>query len=173
MSKYEEMRDAADTARKNWSQNRDRCWGYISTLVNGLIAYCEIPEPLDRITFLKWNEATGERRAYREAEDGMRYTLPGATVFDREDGYWHLGVCVTLSPPGTLPSQWVSFALCVTEHEGKPMVKIGIPGKPRQIDLNDPRQCNEFYESIVDNIKSSFSDSRKSDSKRIGFVVSS
>ncbi len=172
MSKYEEMREVAHATRRNWIQYRDRSWGYMAALVNGFMDYCEVPKDMDQITFLKWNEKTGEQRTYREAEEGQHYTLMGATVFDPEDGYWHLGVCITLTPPGTFPPQWVSFALCVTEHEGKPMVKVGVNGKPRQIDLNVQDQCKVFYDGIVENIKQSFGDSKKSDSKRIGFVVS-
>ena len=172
MSKYEEMREVADTARKVWIQYRDHCWGYMSLLVNGFMAYCEIPVDMDHITFLKWNEDRGEEQGrYKQAEEGMNYTLLGATVFDSEDEYWHLGVCITLTPPNVLPPQWVSFALCVTERDGKPLVKIGVPGKPRQIDFADLEQCNAFYESIVENIKESFRDSKKSSSKKIGFVV--
>jgi hypothetical protein len=171
VSKYEEIRDVAAAARKSWISQRDRCWSYMGNLVNGFVKYCGVP--FGQITYLRSNEASGELRAYREPEDGGRYTLLRAIVFDDEDGYYHLGLCVTLTPPNVFPPQWVSFALCVTEKDGKPTVKIGFVGEPRQIDLNDASQCGAFYEGIVESLKQCFRDPKKSNSKTIGFGVSS
>jgi hypothetical protein len=90
---------------RDWIKYRDRCWSHMALLVNGFIAYCGIPMDREKVTFLKWNEATGEKRAYSRPEDGKSYTLLGATDFDAEDGYWHLGVCINLN------SQAVFFPL--------------------------------------------------------------
>jgi len=169
MSKYEEICKANATVRENWSQYRDRSWQRLWSIVNGLEAYCEIPPEM--VTFLRWNEGAGDARAYVEAENGMRYTLPGATVFDKDDGYWHLGLCITLSRPGAIPPQWVYFVLCVTELDGKPMVKVGVVGKPRQIDFDSPEQLNALYEYIFESVMKCFHDSNKDASKPIGFVV--
>jgi hypothetical protein len=86
------MCQAAATATAKWLKYRERCWSHMALLVNGFMAYCGIPTDPEKVTFLKWNEATGEKRAYVKAEEGMVYTLLGATDFDSEDGYWHLGV---------------------------------------------------------------------------------
>lgn len=96
----------------------------------------------------------------------MLYTLLGATEFDSEDEYWHLGVCINLNLP-----QQVFFPLCVTNQEGKLMVKLGVNGKARQINPNDPVQLEEFYESIVETIKQAFRGPRKPSTNPIGFVV--
>jgi hypothetical protein len=145
-----------------------RCWGYLATLMNGLVVYCGIP--LERVTYLRWNEATGEERAYKAPEKGQ-YTLPGATEFDQEDGYWHLGVRIELSPPTLFPPEWVFFPLCVTEHEGKPLVKLGVAGEPRRVNPDDPADRNALYEVIFETIKQCYDSSKKSASKSIGFVV--
>ena len=174
MTKYEEMCQAAADANANWAKYRDRCWGHMALLVNGLMAYCGIPKDPGKVTFLKWNEATGEGRAYREPEDGKQlYTLMGATEFDAEDGYWHLGVCINLDPLNRHSPRRVFFPLCVTDHEGKLVVKLGVGGKARQIDPNDQAQLDAFYESIVETVKLAFRDPRKPSTKPIGFVVSS
>src|SRR5690242_982703 len=139
MSKYEEICDVAVKARKDWIARRERCWKYMASLTNGFIGYSGIPR--EQVTFLRSNEAKGEERTYLEAEPGRVYSLLGATVLDKEDDYYHLGVHITLGPASVLSALWISFALCVTEEGGKPKVKLGFSGEPRQLDLDDPRQC--------------------------------
>jgi hypothetical protein len=170
MSKYEDMVGAAAAAQTNWSQHRDRCLGYVKFFVNGLMAYAEIPP--DQITFLRWNGATGNDRKYTEVEEGDKYTAMGATALDEADGYWHLGIRISLVHSAALLPRWVFFVLCAAEEDKKPMVKIGVDGKPIQIDLNDPTQCNAFYDTIVEGIKQCFSDPTDSNAeKTMGFVV--
>jgi hypothetical protein len=170
MTKYDEMCEAASTAASRWLQYRDRCWSHMALLVNGLMAYCGIPKDPEHVTFLKWNEATGEDRAYLEPGEGKMYAPLGAIEFDIEDSYWHLGVSITLTRPDLSP-QRVFFPLCVTEREGKLMVKLGANGKERQIDQNDPAQLDAFYEHIVEIVKQCFRAPRKPTTKPIGFVV--
>src|ERR1700684_4410779 len=101
MSKYQEMCEASIAARKKAIQSRDRCFKHLIFLVNGLAKYCEIPG--DKITFLLWNE---DRGTYREADDGMMHGVPDAAFYNKSDGYWHLGVAITLSPKGSIPENW-------------------------------------------------------------------
>lgn len=171
MSKYEELCGVATTKRKDWIAQRDRCWNYLGRLVHGFANYCGIPS--DQLRFLRWNGITGDGRAYLDAETGSRYALPGATVFDDEDGYYHLGLRILLSPSNVLPPMWVSFILCVTEKDGKLVARIGLVGEGHQIDLNDLNRCEKFYESIVEKLKESFQDSKKKANSKIGFAVSS
>jgi hypothetical protein len=136
--------------------------------VHGLVVEWGIPE--ERIAFLRSNDLPGEQRIYSPAEEGHQYTLPGAVSFDKDDDYWHLGVSITLSRPGIFPERWVGFVLCVTESEGQAVVKLGMNGKPRTIDFNDPRKCTELYDEIAEYVKGLFDNPRKI-TKQIGFAT--
>lgn len=166
MSKYDEICQASVSAVKRWNEYRERSWGYLATIVRGLITNCGVPQ--EKITFLRSNELPGEQRRYRPPEDGGLYTLPGAVTFDEEDNSWHLGVSITLSPAGTFPERWIGVVLCVTENEGQAVVKLGMNGKPRTIDFNDPKQCADLYDEIAVFLKNAFDDPRKI-TKQIGF----
>jgi hypothetical protein len=122
---------------------------------------------------LRWNEKMGDLSRYLEAEDGRVYTLAGATVLNESDGFFHLGIRITLSPPEMFPPHSVFFALCVADHEGKAQVKTGHEGKPRLIDLSNANECDEFYDDIVKGVKQCFGDPQKPGSKIIGFSVDS
>ena len=171
MSKYDEMARAAANARTDWNQHRDRCVGYLKFLVNGLMTYAEIPP--DQVTFLRWNGETGDDRKYSEAVEDDPYTLMDAIALDEADGYWHLGLRISLLHSGALLPRWVSFVLCAAEQDQKPMLKIGVDGKPIQIDLTDAAQCNAFYETIIEGIKQCFRPpaADSTSEKTMGFVV--
>jgi len=176
MSKYEEMARAAATAQTDWNEHRERCLGYLKFIVNGLMTYAEIPA--DQVTFLRWNGEAGDDRKYSEAVEDDPYTLLDAIALDEGDGYWHLGLRISLLHSGALLPRWVSFVLCAAEQDQKPMVKIGVEGKPIPIDPNDAAQCNAFYETIIEGIKQCFrppadSSSQKTSTpqKTMGFEV--
>lgn len=154
-SKYEEMCDAAATARKNWMEHRDRCRQHMASLVAGMRSYCGIPN--DGLNYLRWNE---EMRLFTGPEKGM-YSIVGAMTFD-DVGDCRIGISIEL-PPSV-----VAFGLFVSEKDGNVNVKLG-PNKAVPIDLNNASQCNEFYDSIVDNIKRTFTETQKADADPIGF----
>jgi hypothetical protein len=166
MSKYEEICDASKHAVKRWNEYRDRSWGYLNAIVQGLVTYCGVPR--DKITFLRSNGLPGEERRYRPAEDEGLYSLPGAVTFDEQDEYWHLGVAITLSRPGVFPERWIGGVLCGTEDDGQAVVKIGANGKPRVIDFSDPNQCANICDEFSEFLKGSFDNPRKI-TKQIGF----
>jgi len=168
MSKYREICEAASNAGKSWINYRDASWKHISDLVNGFVRYCEIP--LDRVAFWCWNERTDEERSYLPAEEGKKYTMFGATKFDRSDRCWHLAVCITLSEPGPF-EEWAAFLLCVTDAAGKAMARVGLQDKLRQIDLGDPSQCNQFYDDIVKALVEAFRGNQTPGPKTIGFTA--
>jgi hypothetical protein len=170
MSKFEEMCEAATTAHKHFTEYSARCRQYMFSLVDGLVKYCQIPTT--HITFMRWNKCEGELSQYLEAEEGKKWALVSAVEFDNVGTWCHLGVCITLNPSNPKSSRWVSFALCMSEQEGKPTVKIGDFGKQYQVDLKDARQCDQFYEEIVKMVKQCF-DTHNRDSKAIGFNVGS
>jgi hypothetical protein len=161
MSKYQEICAVAANSEKAWSHYEDTCGRHMSELVTGLVTYCEIPS--DKVRFLRWNGMTGEQRNYTapDGEDEI-YSLPGAIKYDRTDGYWHLGIVVTLSQ-----LQWVGFVLCVTEESGKPLVKFGGVGTPRRI--GDSKQRDEFFDEIVGKLKQSYENYRGPGPKNLGF----
>lgn len=145
-------------------------WQYLATIVHGLREHCGIPG--DKITFLRSNGLPGEERRYSPAEGTARYTLPGAVSFEEEDDYWHLGVSITLSPAGAFPERWIGVVLCVTEDNGKPVVKFGHRGKPRTIDFTNAAETNALYDDIVALLKSKFDDPRKiAKREQIGFTT--
>jgi hypothetical protein len=171
MTKFDEMRDAANKGRRDFIAFRDRSWGYLIKLVTGFSEHCGVPN--DQITLLRWNGLTGDERAYSASGDG-KYVIPQAAEFDEEDGYWHLGVRVTLSDPGNFPVNWFAFTLCVTEEQCKPVVKLGFMGKPQSLDFEQPTQCAPFYEGIVTTVMQRIKAPIKKDSqKTIGFTFAS
>jgi hypothetical protein len=171
MSKYDEMCAAADLARKEWIDVRQRCWNYLALFMKGLKDYCEIPA--DRVTYLRWNGLKGEERDYARADGGGSFTLPGAAEFDEDDGFWHLGVHITLRPPGHFPPTAVSFVLCVKVQKGQSILKIGIDGKECQVDPSEPAQAQAFYDRVLEDVKRSFLEPNSSKHKSIGFTMGS
>jgi hypothetical protein len=171
MSQYDEICQASSNAVKTWNEYRQRSWGYLITIVRGLITHCGVPQ--EKITYLRSNELPGEERRYSPPEDGGHYTLPGAVTFDEEDNSWHLGVSITLSPAGTFPERWVGVVLRVTENNGQAIVNLGKKGKPHTIDFNDPKQCADLCDEITDFMKAACDDPRKITEKSavIGFVT--
>lgn len=171
MSKYKEMQDASAFAAKNWFELQERCWAHIAKLVHGFRLYCDIPA--DRLRVLKWNGLSGEDREYAEPEGGGRYFVPTVAEFDSEEGFWHLGISITLTPEGSFPPQWFAFILCVGEKEGEIMVRVGSVGKPSAIDFEDKASCDAFYKTIVDKAIQMVGQPTKPGSKTMGFVHTS
>jgi hypothetical protein len=146
MTKFQEICEAAKTARSDHFALRDNSWRALNEFLMGYKAYCEIPD--DRIKLLKWNGAHGEESKYnREPEEGGIWSLMGATVFDEANELWVLGVVLTLTPNGTFPENWVSFAVCTTEIDGNTQMKIGFPG-PVFPWNQDESSRHKFYDYI-------------------------
>jgi hypothetical protein len=142
VSKFEEMLQASALTRKQWSRYRERTYTNLSKLVNGFVTYVQIPR-----------ECISFRPLDKEPEDGWTYNLIGATHY--KDGFWNLGLCVTLSNQPITPSSGPRLLLAISmkERDGKVLVKRYLTDKPRTLNLDDENQCNEFYENIVDDIK--------------------
>jgi hypothetical protein len=144
MTRYEEMRKAAMDRQRAWIEMRDRCFGYLTRFANGLIQYIGVPN--DRIELLK--KADGEAQ-YLPAEEGKHYTLPGAIQFCEEDGYWHLGLAITLSAPDVFPSVWYGFVIMLKEDGKDVLVKTGLEKKEWRIPSDQIGSCVEVFESIA------------------------
>jgi hypothetical protein len=170
MTKYEEMCDAAKTARDEFEAYRKRCGVYFWGLIGALQSHCGVPP--EKFTFLKWNGEREEARQYLAAEPGMKYTLPGAIDYDELDGFWNLGVLTTLTPDNVFPKQWVTFVLCIKEQNQSPIVKIGLDGKTQVVDLSNVDARNQYCEILSEKIIEAFKgDPTKPAVKTIGFVL--
>lgn len=164
MSHYDDFCEANQKNNREWFEFRERSFGHIESLVNSLATEWQIPA--GRIGFLKWNGETDDDRLYSESETG-RYTMAGATDYDESDGYWHLGVMVVLSEK-TLPVEWIGFALCVSEDNGKLVVKINADGKPVPLDTSDKDRVHDFFENLAMQFRTLLSKDRTGTKKQLG-----
>jgi hypothetical protein len=102
---------------------------------------------------------------------GHRYTLTGALHQSEVDGYWHIGLHIALSR-----LDFIQIEFCLSEKDGKVMVKAGAEDKPRALDLSDEGQCRQFYDEIAEDIKRYFTSEPVLDEgaslRRIGFQSS-
>jgi hypothetical protein len=98
--------------------------------------------------------------AYRES--GEPHNMLAATVLDA-DGFWRLGLRINLN------SGAIFFAFWIAEQDGTVLTKIG--DKTYKIDFSNQQQCDDFYDEVVNRVKASFADRRKSKPKSIGFAV--
>jgi hypothetical protein len=169
MSKYDELCQASREAERKGSEYRERCWRDMAAIVMGFVKYCGIP--VERVTFLKSNGLPGDQRTFSAPDDGGRYTLIGATEYDKDDDFWNLGIYIDLRPPTILPPRWISFAFFLTEREHKTVVKLGALGKAHELDTSNRTQCEAFYDEVVDTLKGAMSDPRGKQAKAIGFVA--
>jgi hypothetical protein len=167
MNRYEEICEASKNAVRRWNEYRERSWGHLSTIVQGLVTHCGVPR--DNITFLRSNDLPGEDRRYSRPQDGGFYTLPGAVTFE-EDESWHLGISITLSPKGSFPERWIGAVVCVSENDGQAQVKIGVNGKPRTLDFNDTKQCASFCDELAVFLKERYDNPQKI-TNQIGFLT--
>jgi hypothetical protein len=169
MSSYQEMCETAETERKGFLEQRDRCWGYLFSIVSGLLDHCGVPQ--DQLAYLKWNGLHGTARRYVDAGDDGEYTLPGATDYDTEDGCWHLGVRIGLTPHNTFPKQYVAFVICVSEQNNFPVVKIGINEKLKHVHLSSEGARNLFCDGLVQQAVKAIANRNTRVSRTIGFEV--
>ncbi|WP_420240068.1 hypothetical protein ACOBR2_21365 (plasmid) [Telmatobacter bradus] len=144
MTKYEEMREVVMGKQRDWNEMKDRCYGYFGKFTKGLTQYIGIPD--DRI---KWLKKVDNEVRYLPAEEGADYTEMGAIQFCEEDGYWHLGLAITLSKPGVFPSLWYGFAIMLKEDEKDVLLKTGFENKEWRIPSNQIGSYNEAFERIA------------------------
>jgi hypothetical protein len=161
MSKYSEMCEAAGVARKNGLEFRERCWHNLHLLIEGFKADCEFPGGQCEIVPLD-----------KPVTAGAVTNVVGAAHFDPKDGYWHVGLVITLKVPNQSP-QRLLIRIALTERAGKVLVKTGTNDKPREIDLGNAGQLKAFYDEIVDDIKKYFTAEPDFDDKpslkKVGF----
>jgi hypothetical protein len=103
-------------------------------------------------------------------EDGGTYVFPGAIEYDETDGFWNLGVLITLTPDNTFPKQWVTFVLHIKEQNQAPLVKIGLDGKTQVVLLENGNARNHYCELLAEQVVKAFSNPTQP-SKVIGFVI--
>ncbi|MDR3764444.1 MAG: hypothetical protein P4M01_10145 [Acidobacteriota bacterium] len=163
MANYNDMRNAALKSQQQFNSMQERVYSCFAKIVRGLITYSQVPQ--DAITLLKWNGSTSDERDYCPAEPGKMFTLPGATIFDDSDGYWHLGLCI-----GLTQLQFVSFVLCITEQDGAAKVKTGVSGKAQTLNFEDESSVRAYCESICEQAVRVYSEPTSSASRTFGFL---
>ena len=154
MSKFEEMCAALVIGRKNWSDYQNRCLARYSKLVEGFIAYCQIPT--SQITLMPV-EKDGRPR---EESKTTIYSLPGAVKWDSDNRRWSLGVRLKLyESPNSFPQQPVLLVWYLWEKGGKTFLQFDPGTEEREIDVENAADRAAFYDLIVDRIKKYFSTS--------------
>jgi hypothetical protein len=134
MSKFDEMCYAYEEAKKKWAEYHARSQKQISTLSTGFVKYCEIPQ--GSFSFVP-------------AEGGkvdQHYTPLDAIKYE-EDGYWHFGWRMKL------PHSIMTAILLKEIEPDVVSVRCGWEKQDRLIDLRDEKQCQEFYDVVVQRIK--------------------
>ena len=162
MTNYADMSKAARDSQSLFNSFRGRAYGYLDKILQGLSTHCQVPH--DKITFLKLVDEQDGNRTFSPADPGRRYSLSGATVFDDSDGYWNLGIRISLTQ-----LQFITFVLCVTEEGGIVKVKTGRNAKPRVLNLDSEGDINAFCDSIADGVVAVFAEPRSSNSRTLGF----
>jgi hypothetical protein len=167
MSKFEEMCAAFGKARRDGTEYQHRCFQNLSFLVQGFSKYCEIPPESIQVVPVD-----------QDAKKDTFYAIPGAAHFDPNDGFWHVGLVITLAErPNTFPRLRALTKVSVRERDGKVVVKRGGDDRPRELNLGDQQQCNEFYDDIVEHVKEALGKRlqdvavKPSDAQTLGFKV--
>lgn len=137
------------------------------TLVQGFTAHCQIPP-----------DCVSLAPVDKEIEPGAIYGVAGAAHFDTSEGYWCLGLIVTLRESATTwPQSRILLEIDLREQAGKFLVRRGKGDNPREIDISDQKQREEFYDSIATRVKQFYTpgpDVLPDDTtvRRIGFISS-
>jgi hypothetical protein len=143
---------------------RDRAYGCMAKIVQCLITDCQIPQ--DKITLLKPETGEHGNRTYSPPEDGRKYGVAGATVFDPSDRFWYLGIRIDLTG-----LQFIQFSISITDQDG--VIKTrGADGKLQTLDPDDNLSLTAFCESICDGIVQVYSEPKPSGSSTFGFGAS-
>ena len=168
MSRFEDMRQVAVDAQKNWIDRNARTKDFIVQLVRGWQNYCNTPD--EHLVFLKSNGADGEDRRFERVESAGIHGIFQAIDYDEAEDEWRFGVCLRFSRPGVSPELNVSFGIFATEIERCFRVRIG-PGKMHTVDPNVQSQREEFFQELEREIKDSFKAGPTKQTKEHGFAV--
>jgi len=169
MSNYQQMCEAAATARKSYLDYQQRVWGYFAAIMNGLIQGCDVPQ--ERIVYMKWNGLEGDDGHFAVADDNTQYALPGAIAYDRRDNSFNLGVLIYLTPANQIPRQHVTFGLWISEKNDVPSIRVGRDGKPKLVPLKDEAARNVFCDEVAQQIVEASAFPPKANQKTIGFDI--
>jgi hypothetical protein len=147
MSKFDEMCAAYAALKTDWTAYQERCVRHYHKLVSGFMQYSGIPN--NKLEIVPVNE---------EPRAGASYGIPGEMHFDKESRFWHLAFVLTLhiAPNVIYPQQRIRMIICLMEKAGKVYVKYDPEGDIKEIDLKDEKQCEEFYDFIVNRVKKYF-----------------
>jgi hypothetical protein len=145
VSKFDELCQAYASSRKAYVDYRDACFGFAQALIEGLLAFLQVPE--GRIRLVPVN---------RDPDPEAAYSLAGAMHLD-EDTYWHVGVVVDLSDPaGAFPPQAVLIKLLVKRHDGAFYVRLGEDDEDMRVRDASPEDLALVMEHVFETIKDSY-----------------
>ena len=163
MTKYDEICEVSRVAGQDWIETRKRCWDHMTKFVNGFLKYCGIPK--DRVVYLRWNKLRGAQSLYTGLGQGEGYGfIPPAMEFDDDNGFWRLGFKIFFK------HQELFIPFFVNDRNGKAVIKVGIAGNARLVDLTDTQQREAMYEHLIRRIKQYLRNPLKASA--IGFTVS-
>jgi hypothetical protein len=162
MTSYQEMQDAALKSQQKFDGMRNRANASLAKIVTGFVEHCQVP--FEQITILKWNEIEGDVRGYEPAENGKRYNIPAACLFDESDKFWHVGIRLNLSQ-----GQFAQFVLCTSESDEDFSVRLGRTGAFRKLNINSADEVNAFCDSVCSRVVELYSEPKASASRSIGF----
>jgi hypothetical protein len=161
MSKYDDIVKVAADASAAAEASEARCVEYVEKLTKGFSDYCNIPEI--RMQYFKWK--TGDTMPRFSAGTAVPSQ---AMTFDKQDGFWHLGIALDLFNKRSGPLGFVAFVILVADEAEAVVVKLLSDDKPRAVDLGVPQSYEEFYNLIIELVKQAVS-GRGSASKILGF----
>lgn len=152
MSKFEELRQAYITARKNSSDYWKTCWGFASDLVNRMIDYFQWPREQVKVIPLKG-----------DVNPNLKYTVQGSMHLG-DDAFWHLGVNLFLyEAPNIHPYFDVLLPVMIKKVDDHFIVKLEGYEKEFKIHKDNPDGFNAFYEFIFEQIKKRLQPSHKNE----------
>ena len=165
MTKYKDLTDAMEQANRTKRARRAQAGQDLAKFIEGFRSYCGIP--VTHIEALEWNAGT---ESYKESVDQRAHPVWSLLDDPDEQGFWHLGVRINLTTVG----EWVSFHIgCALQEDGElPLFKLGLSGAPREIDLSDTAQCDEFYKEIFHKLRDVILDPKPQTARPLGFELS-
>ena len=135
MSKFTDLCDAYNAARRSTLAYHARSCGFGAELIQRFRDYLEIPTGNFRVVPL-----------HEEALEGRQYSIASA-MHMHDDGYWHLGGRLTLDPEGA-PKQVIVLRFMFKGAEGGYLVKMSPEGFDHAIRSGDEASFAQFFESV-------------------------
>ncbi len=134
-TKFQQLCDAYKSSRANFFRYRDSCIELLARVAEQLARDWEIPNlrlvPLDR-----------------QVESDKRYFPHGATHYDFDDGYFHMGVAFSVyTEPNTFPQDGVVVRLSARQEAGKFMLSVA-KREAKNVGAGDPDKVRAVLDEL-------------------------